>query len=156
MPTIEAIYNAGRWMVYCPIHGPDGAVLAVDYHSQEPGLGHSRHWTVNNEYICPVCYPGSLAELTVIKPGKQMVLDKSPDRSARRTARLTAEQDGAVYQVTFPAQREQIEAVLAERPRLMRNWDGPHEDLDFLESENQLVRAVVAEAHERGKGRHGI
>ena len=144
MRKVLARYNAGRWVVDCPIHGVDGAVLAVP--SDDPSQ--SRFLTVNNEYICPACYPGITAEFHTLRNGR---LEKLPDRSARATAYRLAMANDEIYQVIFPKEREQIEKVLAERPRLMQNWDGPHETLKFLKAENKIVKAIVKE-----KERHAL
>lgn len=134
MSELEAIYNAGRWMVYCPRHGKDGAVLALNYHKDDPAQ--SAYWTEGNEYICPVCYPGSVATLQVLK-GRQIV--KIADRSSRATARLLARAKGEIYTVTFPEHKDEIEKVLSVRPKMKQNWDGRHETLQFLEQENHIM-----------------
>ena len=135
---IEAVYNAGRWMVYCLIHGKDGAVLALDYHKDDPTQ--SKLWAVDGEYICPVCYPGIVAEMVVVQDKK---VKRIPDRSAQATARLLARTNDHIYKVTFPEgkklNRDLIEKVLENRPVLKRNWDGRHETIAFLERENHIM-----------------
>jgi hypothetical protein len=138
MKTIEAIYNAGRWMVYCPIHGNQGAVLALDYHVIDPTQ--SRFWTAGGLYICPVCYPKVTAQMQIVRNGR---IETVPDISARKTARLLAQAKDEIYQVMFPKNREKIEQVLSERLRLMQNWDGAHETLKFLQEENKFIKAVI-------------
>ena len=135
METVQAIYNAGRWIVYCPKHGREAsAVLADEKHNSE-FAEQSKH-VMNEEYICPVCYPGIIARMTVVRNGR---IETIPDRSARRSARLMAEKDGKIYKVVFPDEREEIEQILSSRAHLRRNWDGPHETLDFLRRENHLL-----------------
>lgn len=133
MKTIEAIYNAGRWIALCPIHGKAGAVLVENVSSDMPNQS---EYIAKEEYICPVCYPGVVAQFPTLQ-WKRIV--NIPDRSARATARLLAHANDDIYTVIFPEEREQIEQVLASRPHLMRNWDGHHETLEFLEKENHVI-----------------
>lgn len=147
MRQIMARYNAGRWLVDCPIHGAEGAVLACAYNGIDPSQ--SKFWTENNEYICPVCYPGIVAEFLAPRNGR---IEKVPDRSARRTARLLAAAQDEIYQVVFPDEREQIEDVLKERPKLQRNWDGPHESISFLQAENKILRGIPSPRRRRKNG----
>ena len=135
MKKLEAIYNAGRWMVYCPIHGKDGAVLAMDYHATD--RTQSKLWTVNNEYICPVCHPAIAVELSSIEKGQ---IVKRIDRQAQATARLVARSKGEIYEVVFPSEKEEIENALKDRPQLWKNWDGKHESVKFLKEENEFLR----------------
>jgi len=103
MKTIKAVYNAGRWLVYCKTHGTNGAMPAQD------------------EYICPVCYPGIIASFLALKNGR---IALQPDRSARRTARMMAENDNEIYAVKFPKEKEQIEKALTILPETRRHWKG--------------------------------
>lgn len=137
MKTIEATYNAGRWIVMCPIHGTASAVLALDYHSEDPTQ--SRYYAANGEYICPVCYPTVTAQMQVVQNRRVVTI---PDKSARATAYLLARQKDEVYRVAFPPEREEIESILAERPQLMKNWDGRHETTEMLRGENEVLRSI--------------
>ena len=122
-------------MVYCPKHGKGGAVLALDYHENDPMQ--SRLWTKNEEYICPVCYPGIVAELVIVKNKR---VEKIADKSAQATARLLARAKDEIYTVVFPEHREEIEETVKERHVLKRNWDGRHESIDFLKQENHIIQ----------------
>ena len=145
MKKIMARYNAGRWIVECPLHGEAGAVLA-----QPPSVYHdSNYWTENNEYICPVCYPQILAMLQKMQNGR---IINVPDVSARATARLLARVKEEIFQVEFPTEKGQIETILKERPVTMRNWDGEHETLKMLIDENKIVHEIVnEEAYQKKK-----
>lgn len=132
MKTIQATYNAGRWIAKCPKCN-EGAVLVENVSS---GFSDQSKHVAKNEYICPVCYPGSVAQFPGLV-GRTIAL--IPDKSARKTARKMAEENDDIYQVTFPQEKEQIEKLLEKRPHTKRNWDGPHETLEFLERENHIM-----------------
>jgi len=134
MKTIMARYDAGRWLVDCPIHGKDGAVLAQSMPEISP------LWAESGLYICPVCHPGIKSQLVSLRRG---VFSYRFDESARRTARKMAEEQDEIYQVTFPENKDEIEFVLKDRPLLMRHWDGEHETIEFLKSENELIDAMM-------------
>lgn len=85
MKTVQAFLNYGRWLVRCPEH-PKSGVMQLD--SQK-----------DKTFICPVCYPGIIARLTVARGGK---ITHIFDQNAQRTARKMAEQNGDVYQVEYP------------------------------------------------------
>lgn len=84
-------------------------------------------------YICPVCYPGIIARLTVVRNGKIAVI---PDASAQRNARQMAVQNGEVYDVEFP-DLAKIEALTNKRRLEHRNWNG--ETLNMLREANKSM-----------------
>lgn len=118
MPTVAARLNWGRWITECP--KGDGGAMEV-----KPGEG--------VQFICPICYPQSIAQFVGIINGK---IQPAPDLSARRTARKLAEEDGAIYTVLFPDNLAEIEALISARPQQHKNWE-PGETLEFLTQENK-------------------
>jgi hypothetical protein len=119
MKTVQAYLNHGRWLAHCPIH-PQGGVLEV----RPP----------EETFICPVCYPGSIASFPAVKNG---VIRTIPDRSARATAQLTARERDDVYAVEYPPEREEILTLVSHRTIDHMNWQ-PGEPLDLLRAENDL------------------
>lgn len=133
MKKIEAIYNHGRWIVLCPIHGTRGAMNA------------------ESEYICPVCHPAILAFMTVVKGG---IMRTIPDISARKTARLRAEEKGEVYTVIYPKERKKIEKELGKLPPMRQNWQGEpiekvtaraRHEVHIIENYNKRDKSLDAE-----------
>lgn len=118
MPTVAARLNWGRWIVDCP--KGDGGAMEV-----KPGD--------SVQFICPICYPQSIAQFVGIVNGK---IQPAPDLSARRTARRLAEEDGNIYNVLFPDNLNEIEQALSMRSQQHRNWE-PGETLEFLTQENK-------------------
>lgn len=132
MKKITPIYNHGRWIVTCPKHGTAGAMLA------------------ENEYICPACYPGILAFMDVVRGGR---VQRIPDISARKTARLLAEQNDDVYTVNFPAKRKEIEAELAKLPPNKRSFSG--RNLGDVKKQVAFERHLIANFAKRNKNLDG-
>lgn len=128
MKTIKAFYNHGRWLVQCPIHGAGGAMPAGE------------------EYICPVCYRGSIANIVKIVSGRLITI---PDRSARKTARITAEKDGKLYLIKYPAKREEIEKELNKIPANKRNWQG--EPMEQVKEHVQKTKHLIRNYEKRDK-----
>lgn len=132
METISAVYNHGRWIVLCPVHGTHGAMPA------------------ENTYICPVCYPKIVASFWSIKDGR---IQPVPDSSARRTARLEAKKDDQIYAVKYPKDREMIEKELSELPKDKRHWtDG---DLESLKADVQRTKHIIENYNKRNKSIDG-
>lgn len=125
---VKPVYNAGRWLVFCPTHGRAGAMLA------------------ESEYICPVCYPGIVARFNAVKGGRIVAVN---DTSAQRTARKLAEQDGKIYTVKFPSNKDKIEAALSKLPEPKRNWSG--ESLDSLKASIKQTAHVIKNFEKRNK-----
>lgn len=132
MTTIAPVYNHGRWLVYCPKHGKDGAMPA------------------GGEYICPVCYPGIVARFTAVKNGKLQTIE---DRSARRTARLMAEADNKIYMVSFPKAQKSIEKELEKLPEHKRNWNG--EPMTQLKAHVKKTKHIIDNFEKRDKSKDG-
>ena len=128
MKTVKAFFNHGRWLVQCPKHGVIGAMPA------------------EAEYICPVCYPKSIASFMVLKNGQ---LQSVPDRSARRTAYLEAQAKGEIYTVTFPKQKESIEKELSKLPDDKRHWNG--ESMQALKETVKQTAHVIKNFEKRDK-----
>lgn len=114
---IKVRLNWGRWIAECP--KGDGGVMEV-----KPD--------VDSTFICPECYPKSIAMFAGII-NKRFV--KSPDISARRTARLMAEAAGDVYDVEYPEDMAEILQILSTRNKENQNWE-PGESVAFLIAEN--------------------
>ena len=103
MKTVQARLNWGRWIVDCPKeHNPlDSKSLEV-----KPGR--------DTQFICPACYPQSIAQFVGMVNGK---IQPVPDVSARRTARRLAEEKGEIYNIIFPDNLAEIEAAVSVRPQ---------------------------------------
>jgi hypothetical protein len=84
-------------------------------------------------FICPVCYPQSIAVFVGIV-GKK--LGAVPDRSARKTARIQAEQNNEIFPIEYPKNAEKILEIVKKRPVENQNWT-PGETLAFLRQENK-------------------
>lgn len=128
MKTVKAFLNHGRWLVQCPKHGILGAMPAED------------------EYICPVCHPKSIAKFLVLKSGQ---LQSVNDRSARRTAYLEAQAKGEIYTVTFPKQKESIEKELSKLPEDKKHWNG--ESMQTLKENTKRTAHIIRNFEKRNK-----
>lgn len=133
MNKVKAIMNAGRWIAFCPKHGVNGAVQAVNYYAENKMR--SILWTENNEYICPVCYPGIAVQIVYIEQG---VIKKRLDQKSRDKAIAQARKDDKVFKVIFPSNRAEIEKTVGSRPVEMQNWE-PGETIKFLKEENKII-----------------
>lgn len=117
MKTLKARLNWGRWIVDCPKE--DGGALEV-----VPN--------VDKLFVCPVCYPQSIASHVGMIGGR---IANVPDVSARRTGKALAEANDEVYSIEYPEGMERIVELVGKRPQQNRNWqDG--ETLAFLQQEN--------------------
>lgn len=128
MNEIQPVYICGRWVVLCPKHGARGAMDAEE------------------EYICPECYPKSIAVLFKLENG---VIVRKPDVSARKTARILAEQNDEVYRVVKPEFYEQIESELSDLPVKYQNWRG--EPLEDLKKSAARIRHIIENYEKRNK-----
>lgn len=117
MKNVHPYINHGRWIVDCPKHGKAGAVEVTEK---------------DTEYIAPCCYPQIIAAFPALKYGQ---IKNIPDRSARATARMMAEQAGEVYTIVFPKTSASILEVMNRRPVHNRHWTG--ETLKELREENK-------------------
>lgn len=118
MKKLKARLNWGRWLVDCPKE--DGGALEVI-----PGN--------DTQFICPVCYPSSIAIFVGLVKGR---VEKVPDVSARRTAKTLAEKNGDVYEIEYPSNIKKVLEAVKARPVQNQNWE-PGETLTFLKRENK-------------------
>ena len=103
MKRVKAFLNYGRWLARCPKH--HGGVMDVDPEKAE--------------FICPVCYPGSIAILPV-KRG--IGFEYIPDASARRTAEMQARENNDIYTVVFPKSLPKFMKQFAKKQTSEINW----------------------------------
>lgn len=103
MKQIYARLNWGRWIADCPVHG-EGVAEAV-----RPG----------EPMICSRCYPAIYATMPVQIKGIQKDI---PDLAMRTHARKQAADADQVYEVLFPEEKDEIEAVTRVRPMQNVNW----------------------------------
>lgn len=110
---VKAYLNHGYWKVDCPKCGKLGAVLAQDAPLVSP------HWTRGNEYICPNCYPGTIATYQELN-GKRVLT--MPDYEVRMDARAQARADGNVHKVSWPRNKSEIERITRGWVAQFINW----------------------------------
>lgn len=132
MKNIKPVYNHGRWIVLCPKHKQSGAMPAGD------------------EYICPACFPGIVAQMVVVRGGK---IQRIPDRSAQRTARILATEKNKVFSVVFPKDKSAIEKELSKLPEDKRNWDG--EKMTELKAHVKHMKHIIDNFEKRDKSLDG-
>lgn len=115
---VKARLNWGRWLVDCP-KGDGGALEVI------PGQ--------DTKFICPVCYPQSMAIFVGVVKGR---IEKVPDVSARRTGMSIAESNNEIHEIEYPANIEKILENVKRRPVQNQNWEHG-ETLTFLKQENK-------------------
>ena len=116
---VEAIVNAGRWVVRCP-DDPEGKHFGlVDFGQQH--------------FICPGCYPDTMA--TAFQKREDDLFIPVPDAGKRIAAKDNAEKDSQRYTIIFPANAAAIMDTLRQRPAQAMNWH-PEETVEYLEAEN--------------------
>jgi hypothetical protein len=106
---IHAQYNHGRWIAICPVCAEDGIVSALEVEA-------------GSVFVCPGEYPQIGAETYIPNPRMEGALDRVPDHALREEARRSAIEAGNCYDVIFPPERREIEAILRYRPLHARNW----------------------------------
>lgn len=103
MKKVKAFLNYGRWLARCPKH--NGGVADVD--------------PERAEFICPVCYPQSIA---VIPVKRGIGFEYIPDHSARRTAEMQARAKNDIYTVVFPKDIKKFMKRFAKKQLSEMNW----------------------------------
>jgi len=116
---VEAMINAGRWIVRCP-DDPKGAHFMEVYYGQ-------------TSFVCAGCYP-DLLSLTFKKRDDDHY-DPVQDVGKRIKAKDDAKKDGREYEIIFPGNAEEIFGTLRQRPAQAMNWL-PGETVEFLQDEN--------------------
>jgi phage terminase large subunit GpA-like protein len=126
---VEAYFNHGRWVCDCPKCGKLGSTLA------EPNKALAHYSAVNGEYICPNCYPGMVI---IHKRTVTGGLVFNEDMQAISRARAKANDE--IYEVIFPTNKKEIEAIVSLRRLDYQNWQ-PGETIEFLKKENETIGA---------------
>ena len=122
MKTINAQLNHNRWIAVCPTCAEGGQTSAALV-------------TPGELFICASEYPDILATMQVPHRKRKGAFVVVADDDARDEARLAAIEQGAAYEVIFPADKKEIEAALSKRPAAARNWT-PGFSVDDLLREN--------------------
>ena len=131
--NVKTFVENGEWKALCPTCGNS---CHVDL--------------ISNTIVCSTCYPSLRAMAYQQISGG--LLRPVPDVQMRSDARRQAEADGAVYDVTFPAEREQIEQVLRARPTKynMHWYYENHPTLKRLGKTVETVADLMAENEAHG------
>jgi hypothetical protein len=116
---VEAMINAGRWIVRCP-DDPKGI------HCAEVEFGQV-------SFTCPGCYPDMLS--VKHKKRDDDFYDIVQDVDKRVKAKDDAKKDGREYVIIFPDNASEIMDALRQRPAVAMNWL-PGETTEFLQEEN--------------------
>jgi len=127
MKNVLAYLNHGRWKVNCPKCGDAGAVLAENAPEVSP------YWTRGNRYVCPSCYPGSIATYQTLYKKHVVTL---PDEAERAKAWRAAELAGDVYRVTFPRNVAEIKRITNGWQERFINWK-PGQTMESLAASPQ-------------------
>jgi hypothetical protein len=109
MKKVIAEFNHARWIALCPDCLKQGIQSALEV---KPG----------DVFVCPEEHPNLLATTFVPNPRMPGAFNSVPDVILRRETLRAALDAGEAYQVTFPADKAQIERALRMRPRNAQNW----------------------------------
>jgi len=121
--TLTPVVNHGRWLVQCP-----------DCKSWFEARDDT------SELFCVVCFPDLKAKAFKLLPnGLYRPVNDAEKQAEARAAVLAA---GKNYRIEFPANRRNIERVLAKRPAENRNWfiGETVEDLNKENAAHNLAR----------------
>ena len=116
---VEAMVNAGRWIVRCP-DDPKGS------HFAEVEFG-------QDKFICPGCYPDLIAITFEKRPDE--FYNPVQDTEKRKKSKADAEDDQRCYDIIFPELAADIIDALRQRPAVAMNWL-PGETVEALIEEN--------------------
>lgn len=131
MQKVEAFYNHGRWVAGCPKCAKEGRLVASEIN---PG----------DIFVCPEEYPNLLAVTFIPNPRVKGAFNPVPDKALRKETFEAAVKEGDGYEVIFPREWKEIEALLSARPKAARNWF-PSVTIADIEAENAEHEMPVEE-----------